>query len=64
MAGRDDDLPFRVELWDDHDRHIEEVIALVSDFATAKSAFEEAVRCRLGRLITLRQKARVIQKSL
>ena len=47
MAGRDDDLPFRIELWDDHDRHIEEVIALVSDYATAKSAFE----------------ARVIQKS-
>ena len=44
MAGKDDDLPFRIELWDDHDRHIEEVIALVSDYATARSAFDEAVR--------------------
>ena len=36
MPGRDHDLPFRIELWDDNDTHIEEVIALVSDFATAK----------------------------
>jgi hypothetical protein len=63
MPGRDHDLPFRVELWDDNDTHIEEVIALVSDFATAKSAFEEAVRRRPGKRIILREKARVIQKS-
>jgi hypothetical protein len=63
MAGRDDDLPFRVELWDDRDRHIEEVIALVSDYTTARSAYEEAVKRRPGKLITLRQKTRVIQKS-
>jgi hypothetical protein len=41
-AGRDDDPPFRVELWDDHDRHIEEVIALVSDYATVRGALDEA----------------------
>jgi hypothetical protein len=29
IVGRDDDLPFRVELWDDHDSHVEEVIARV-----------------------------------
>jgi len=39
------------------------VIALASDYATAKSAYEEAVKRRPGRLITLRQKTRVIQKS-
>jgi hypothetical protein len=59
----DDDLPFRVELWDDKDSHIEEVIALASDYATAKSAYEEAVKRRPGRLITLRQKALVIQST-
>jgi hypothetical protein len=63
MAGDDDDLPFRVELWDDKDSHIEEVIALTSDYATGRSAYEEAVKRRPGKLITLRQKARVIQKS-
>ena len=64
MAGQDDDLPFRIELWDDKDSHIEEVIALASDYATARGAFDEAVKRRPGKLITLRQKARVIQKGL
>jgi hypothetical protein len=63
MAGHADDLPFRVELWDDKDSHIEEVIALASDYATARGAFDEAVKRRPGKLITLRQKTRVIQKS-
>jgi hypothetical protein len=44
MAGHADDLPFRVELWDNKDSHIEEVIALASDYATARSAYEEAVK--------------------
>jgi hypothetical protein len=45
-------------------RHIEEeVIALTADFSTASSAYEEAVKRRPGKLITLRQKARVIRKS-
>ena len=59
----DDDPPFRVELWDDKDSHIEEVIALAADYATAKSAYKEAVKRRPGKLITLRQKARVIQST-
>jgi hypothetical protein len=32
MSGRDDDLPFRFELWDDADRQVEEVIERASDF--------------------------------
>ena len=63
MSGDEPDLPFKIELWDDHDRHIEEVIALTSDFASACGAYEEAVKRRPGKLITLRQKARVIKKS-
>ena len=63
MGGGDEHLPFRIELWDDADRHIEEVIALASDFASACGAYEEAVKRRPGKLITLRQKARVIKQS-
>jgi hypothetical protein len=62
-TGRDDDLPFRIELWDDQDRYVEEVIALVSDFTTAQSTYNEAVKRQPGKLITLRQKARVIKQS-
>ena len=63
MTGRDDDLPFRIELWDEKDLHVEELIALTSDFFAASSAYEEAVKRRPGKLITLRQKARIIRKS-
>jgi hypothetical protein len=59
-SGHQFDLPFSAELWD---CHIEEVIALAADYATARSAFEEAVKRRPGRVITLRQKARVTKKS-
>jgi hypothetical protein len=58
-----DDFTYRIDLWDDADTRIEEVIALVSDFYIASSAYEEAVKRRPGKRITLRQKARVIKKS-
>jgi hypothetical protein len=63
MAGRDDELPFLVELWDDKDLHVEEVIALAADFFSASCAYDEAVKRRPGKLITLRQKARLIKRS-
>jgi hypothetical protein len=59
----DDNLPFRVERWDDKDQHIEELIALVSDYSSAVGAYAEAVKRRPDQLITLRQQARVIKKS-
>jgi hypothetical protein len=58
-----DDFACRIDLWDDADTRIEEVLALVSDFYTARSAYEEAAKRRPGKRITLRQKARVIRKS-
>ena len=43
------DLPYSVELWDDEDKHVEELIALITgDYRVALAAFEEAVRRRLG----------------
>ena len=63
MGGEEHDLPFKIELWDDADRRVEEVIALASDFASACGAYEQAVKRRPGKLVTLRQKARVIRKS-
>jgi hypothetical protein len=63
MSGGDEDLPFGIELWDDADRHIEELHAFTSDFASACGAYDEAVKHRPGKLITLRQKARVMRKS-
>ena len=52
-----------IELWDDADRHIEEVIALTSGTSLPRMrAYDEAVKRRPGKLITLRQKARVIRR--
>jgi hypothetical protein len=59
----DAEFPFRIEVWDDQDRYVEELIALVADFITAQRTYNEVLRRRPGKLITLRQKARVIKKS-
>jgi hypothetical protein len=61
--GRPHDLPYSVELWDDTDSHVEELIALTGDYRVARAAFEEAVKRRPGRIITLRQKTRLLADS-
>ena len=60
--GRQFDLPY-YELWDDTDSHVEELIALTGDYRVARAAFDEAVKCRPGRIVTLRQKARLLADS-
>ena len=55
MAAMAQELPYRVELWDDSDTHVEDLIALVGDYAVARAAFAEAVRRRPARSIILRQ---------
>jgi hypothetical protein len=54
---------FRIEHWDDRDTHVEELIAVVGDHFVARAAFDEAVRRRLGKLVTLRQKTRLLADS-
>ena len=61
--GRPFDLPYSVELWDDTDSHVEELIALIGDYRVARAAFDEAVKHRPGRILTLRQKARLLADS-
>jgi hypothetical protein len=51
-TGRQFDLPYLVEQWDDADSQVEEVIALTGDYRVARVAFEEAVRQRPGRIVT------------
>ena len=35
--GRPYDLPYSVELWDDEDRHVEELIVLTGDYRVARA---------------------------
>ena len=62
-TGRPFDLPYSVELWDDEDTHVEELIALTGDYRVTRAAFDEAVKRRFGRIVTLRQKARLLADS-
>ena len=59
-TARPFDLPYSVELWDDADSHVEELIALTGDYRVARAAFDEAVKRRPGRIVTLRQKTRLL----
>jgi hypothetical protein len=56
-------MPFSVELWDEKDTHVEELIALSDDYGVARAAYEEALKRRQGRIVTLRQKTRVLADS-
>jgi len=62
-AGHQFDLPYSVELWDENDNQVEELLALTADYGVARAAYEEAVKRRPGRLVTLRQKTRVLADS-
>jgi hypothetical protein len=42
--------------------HVEE-IALTGDYRVARAAFDEAVKRRPGRIVTLRQKTRLLAES-
>jgi len=62
-AGHQFDLPYSVELWDENDNQVEELLALTADYGVARAAYEEAFKRRPGRLVTLRQKTRVLADS-
>ena len=62
-TGRQFDLPYLVEQWDYTDSQVEELIALIGDYRVARAAFEEAIKSRPGRIVTLRQKTRVLADS-
>jgi hypothetical protein len=48
---------------DEKDTHVEELIALTGDYGVARAAYEEALKRRPGRIVTLRQKTRVLADS-
>ena len=60
LPGIKFDLPCSVELWDESDTCVEELIALTGDYNVARAAYQEAIKRRPGRIVTLRQKTRVL----
>ena len=62
--ANNDDLPFKIERWSEGYDQPEETISMAGDYLSAKAAFEAAVKRRPREWILLRQKARVISKSI
>jgi hypothetical protein len=64
-VGKDQeqDISYRLEIWDDDDTGIEDLIAPGRDHAVARAAFAETVQRRPGKVIILRQKSRVLADS-
>jgi hypothetical protein len=55
-----DDLPFRLELWDDTGTQVNALLALASHHIIGRAAFEIAERLHPGRIITLREGTRLV----
>jgi hypothetical protein len=58
-----DDLPYKVELWDDAYHTVEQVLAVTSNSSIGYGAYYAAVQQFPTRHITLRHKNRVISRS-
>jgi hypothetical protein len=48
-TGRQFDLPYMIEQWDDADSHVEELIALAGDYRVARAAFDREAQTRQDR---------------
>jgi cytochrome c-type biogenesis protein CcmH/NrfG len=58
-----DELPFRVELWDEGWKSRLETLVATGDFFTSKAAFEAAAKRRPGEPILLCDRARIVMRS-
>lgn len=59
-----DDLPYKVELWDDAYEAVEQVLAVTADGSIGYGAYYAAIRQFPDRNITLRYKNRVISRAI
>lgn len=57
-----DDLPYKVEVWDEYGRFVEQVVAVSVSAAIGYAAYYAATREFPSRNITLRHKSRVISR--
>lgn len=57
-----DELPYRVELWDEQRRSVEQVLAVSANGSIGYAAYYAATREYPGRYITLRHKNSVISR--
>lgn len=61
VAGRED-LPYRVELWDEAKTSVEQVLAVTANGSIGYAAFYAATREHPNRYITLRHKNSIVSR--
>jgi hypothetical protein len=57
-----EDLPYKVEVWDEAGQFVEQVVAVSVSASIGYAAYYAATREYAGRAITLRHKGRVISR--
>jgi hypothetical protein len=60
-AGRED-LPYRVELWDESKKHVEQILAVTANGSIGYAAYYAATREHPHRYITLRHKSSIVSR--
>lgn len=58
-----DDLPYKVELWDERKSSVEQVLAVTSNGSIGFAAYYAAVREHPTRYVTLRHKNSIVSRS-
>ena len=61
-AGRED-LPYKVELWDDDKKSVEQVLAVTANGSIGYAAYYAAIREHPDRYVTLRHKNSIVARS-
>lgn len=61
-AAPHEDLPYRVELWDQHKKTVEVVLAVTANSSIGYAAYHAATREHPDRYVTFRHKNRTIAK--
>ena len=58
-----EDLPYKVELWDEAKASVEQVLAVTSHGSIGYAAYYAAVREYPGRYVTLRHRSSIVSRS-
>lgn len=63
LPGRGEDLPYKVEIWDEQGVTVEQTIAVTGHGTIGYAAYYAAIREYPDRVITLRYKHQVLSRS-
>ena len=62
-ANRTDELSYAVELWDEHRKSVEKIMARAANLSLARAIFRAALEENPGRRIVLRHGERIVEDN-